>query len=704
MVFFNYALRKLNAKIVYYGPGLCGKTTNLQWIHDHYEGGEKGKMVSLATEGDRTIFFDLLPIEIGTIRGMEVTLQLYTVPGQVHYNSTRQLVLRGADGVVFVGDSQRTMRGSNQESLVNLEENLKLQGINLEGFPHVLQFNKRDLGDLMSVEEMDSHLNQFDVPFFEAVAVEGIGVQETLQGIVRLVMRSLRDRYEAHGAAPKQPSATPRASGSWPVNLPSPAGMQRPPGAPSVPIAASRPSPAAPPEVDEGSLETRPPTGGPWSWSSRQDDKAVQPDDPTDVYKSPGQDPETPTSFGFVEHKDEMWQVDEPTDPKSEQPPVEAPRPVAPVMPKPPVSEPPAVDDAEAFEVEDAEADEIDTHTDILIPPPEDASEAEATDEPELLEPEHVIAEEPASTQHIAEATVDDAAPPKPVPEPPAEPAGPQAESLADVESYDAFEPAAPQPPDATPAPPRAPALTPPRPASPPPQQPTGEAPAAGVGEGAARPEEQEWEDDPRTVEIDPTSLPQGPPLGATAPLRKPNADELVASVLGQGRKAVVRPESEPTPPVAETPRDRPAHHEPPESTAAGASVPEAPFAESPAEPFSPPPAEPEPVPAPKARASQVVFLSDDEPFGEPVPELGEPSVSARLVEGELESSESPIEVSAEDNSLALKLSGKGALVESGQVRALDIEVPVPGKWVGNRRVTLQLRLTLAPAEDEDDR
>ena len=105
MVFFNYALRKLNAKIVYYGPGLCGKITNLTWIHDNFEGGERGRMISLATEGDRTIFFDLLPIEIGSIRGMDVTLQLYTVPGQVHYNSTRQLVLRGADGVVFVGDS-----------------------------------------------------------------------------------------------------------------------------------------------------------------------------------------------------------------------------------------------------------------------------------------------------------------------------------------------------------------------------------------------------------------------------------------------------------------------------------------------------------------------------------------------------------------------------------------------------------------------
>ena len=277
MVFFNYALRKLNAKIVYYGPGLCGKTTNLQWIHDNFEGGEKGKMVSLATEGDRTIFFDLLPLEIGTIRGMDVTLQLYTVPGQVHYNSTRQLVLRGADGVVFVGDSQRTMRGSNQESLVNLEENLKLQGINLAEFPHVLQFNKRDLGDLMSTEEMDGHLNRFDAPIFEAVAVQGIGVQDTLQGIVRLVMRSLRDRYEAYGSRP-QPTA-PSAAGSWPVQGATPSGL---------PAAPSFSSPAAPPvavepEYDASALETRPPTGGPWAWHPAKVG-TVQVDEPTDVY------------------------------------------------------------------------------------------------------------------------------------------------------------------------------------------------------------------------------------------------------------------------------------------------------------------------------------------------------------------------------------------------------------------------------------
>lgn len=205
MVFFNYALRKLNAKIVYYGPGLCGKTTNLKWIHDHFEGGGRGKIVSLATEGDRTIFFDLLPLDIGTVRGMDVTLQLYTVPGQVHYNATRQLVLKGADGVVFVGDSQRAMQGSNLESWNNLKENLLMQGVTLKDFPHILQFNKRDLRDIQTLEEMDEALNEYDAPIYESVATTGIGVQETLEGIVKLVMRSLRDRY--------QPAATPVGTG-----------------------------------------------------------------------------------------------------------------------------------------------------------------------------------------------------------------------------------------------------------------------------------------------------------------------------------------------------------------------------------------------------------------------------------------------------------------------------------------------------------
>ncbi len=240
MVFFNYALRKLNAKIVYYGPGLCGKTTNLQWIHDHFEGGQRGRMISLATEGDRTIFFDLLPLDIGAIRGMQVTLQLYTVPGQVHYNSTRQLVLKGADGVVFVADSQRAMLKSNQDSWRNLQENLLLQGLELRSFPHVVQFNKRDLRDIMSMEDLDSFLNQYDCPIFEAIATDGVGVQETLEGIVKLVMRSLKERYEpvVAGTSGPQPAAGVTA-GPWPVAGP-PSSSRPIPMPPRRPAASSR--------------------------------------------------------------------------------------------------------------------------------------------------------------------------------------------------------------------------------------------------------------------------------------------------------------------------------------------------------------------------------------------------------------------------------------------------------------------------------
>jgi signal recognition particle receptor subunit beta len=259
MVFFNYALRKLNAKIVYYGPGLCGKTTNLVWIHDHFEGGDRGKMISLATEGDRTIFFDLLPLEIGSIRGMDVTLQLYTVPGQVHYNSTRQLVLRGADGVVFVADSQRAMHSSNTDSFKNLQENLLLQGISLDGFPHVLQFNKRDLRDLVPVEELNDEINHYSVPIFEATATDGVGVQETLEGIVKLVMRNLRQRYEGATTGARTPGVEDsqvgraqerRAQESIPDAPPTP-----PPVEPVVPPEPPPPvepiAPPEPPPVDE---------------------------------------------------------------------------------------------------------------------------------------------------------------------------------------------------------------------------------------------------------------------------------------------------------------------------------------------------------------------------------------------------------------------------------------------------------------------
>src|SRR6058998_2498658 len=174
MVLFNYSTRELTAKIVYYGPGLCGKTTNLQYTYESLpDNVKKGKMLSLATKTDRTLFFDFLPLELGKIRGMKTRIQLYTVPGQVFYNSTRKLVLKGADGVVFVADSQGKMLEANVESYKNLEDNLREMGLRIEEIPLVMQFNKRDLPHLSSIEEMNAQINRHNAPFYEAVATRG---------------------------------------------------------------------------------------------------------------------------------------------------------------------------------------------------------------------------------------------------------------------------------------------------------------------------------------------------------------------------------------------------------------------------------------------------------------------------------------------------------------------------------------------------
>jgi len=176
MALFNYATRELSAKIVYYGPGLSGKTTNIEIVHKMLRPEQKGRLISLPTETDRTLFFDFLPIELGQIKGFKVRFHLYTVPGQVFYNATRRLVLQGVDGVVFVADSQREMINSDMESLKNLMDNLSSYGKKLEELPFVLQYNKRDLRNVAPVAELDTALNFLHVPAFEAVAPNGKGV------------------------------------------------------------------------------------------------------------------------------------------------------------------------------------------------------------------------------------------------------------------------------------------------------------------------------------------------------------------------------------------------------------------------------------------------------------------------------------------------------------------------------------------------
>ncbi|WP_420126582.1 GTP-binding protein [Longimicrobium sp.] len=195
MSLVNYSTREITSKIVYYGPGRSGKTTNLQYIHGQVPEERRGRMVSLATETDRTLFFDFLPLDLGTISGFQTRFQLYTVPGQVYYDATRKLVLQGADGVVFVADSQRAQRDENVESFRNLQVNLLEQGVDPRTIPIVLQYNKRDLPDVMGMEEMDDLLNYRDLPRFEAQALGGIGVFDTLKGISELVLRRLSQRF-----------------------------------------------------------------------------------------------------------------------------------------------------------------------------------------------------------------------------------------------------------------------------------------------------------------------------------------------------------------------------------------------------------------------------------------------------------------------------------------------------------------------------
>ncbi len=192
MSFINYSAREINFKVVYYGPGLCGKTTNLEWIYKVSKPEAKGKMVSLATETERTLFFDFLPLDLGEIRGFKTRFHLYTVPGQVFYDASRKLILRGVDGVCFVADSQEARMDANLESLENLRHNLEEQGFNLDELPYVIQYNKRDMPEVLSVEELSANLNPTQVPEFEAVAIKGTGVFETLKGLARLVIKKQR--------------------------------------------------------------------------------------------------------------------------------------------------------------------------------------------------------------------------------------------------------------------------------------------------------------------------------------------------------------------------------------------------------------------------------------------------------------------------------------------------------------------------------
>lgn len=679
MVFFNYALRKLNAKIVYYGPGLCGKTTNLQWIHDHFEGGHRGEMISLATEGDRTIFFDLLPLEIGKIRGLDVTLQLYTVPGQVHYNSTRQLVLKGADGVVFVADSQRAMRASNTDSWNNLKENLLLQGIELSTFPHVLQFNKRDLRDIMSLEEMDEVLNEYDAPFFESVATDGIGVQETLEGIVKLVMRSLRDRYEPVG----------RSQDGSSLRAPQPGAGLRAAGAPAPPVAAFKPpvpdASLAPPAGGEAAEEaestsevseeavTHPsmsispppnddlwtpggPVGGGPGWTEPGEVKAFEPavaaaDEDQDTTPSEVDSPARPTaadtagpssaaSEGFADGGG----ADEGAPPANGEVTIEI--------------APPATADRESGAEETAvpSGEEITPRGEEVTGP--------------ITEGWRPFAEAAPVEVPVVEKTAGPFSPPdesgKPEVAPPGPPSGselppfPVDESRASVgESSTPGEGAPPF-----------------------------EAPAGDV--------EPPLEEEPVPSEEAPLDTLE-PPAGVQEPSTGDDSGGVTSTgatadeLLRQALDATAAPAGE----AAAPPQGAPGEDVP-------ASEPALPGAEQGLGEERAAPVEPVERTVPKP----VIFGSEDPfAFAEPAAEAPVRAEASAVVtvpsEDQLSAAAGPLAQGAGPNQLQLRIEGTRALARSGDVRELDIMVPVPGNWIGNRRVTLQLRLTLVPAEDD---
>ena len=256
MALFNHAIKQVTAKLVYFGPGLCGKTTNLQWVHGHVAFKLKGDLVSLNTKTDRTLFFDVLPVEIAPIRGMRSRVQIYTVPGQVFYESTRRMVLKGADAVVFVADSQASMLDANAESLESLRRNLITNELDPD-LPLVLQYNKRDLKTALPVAALNARLNPRGLPFYEAVAINGVGVEETLKMAMSLLFTSLSTLYDTQPAATPPAATTPapaavRAAAPAPAASRSPttAPMSRPPAVrasatPPAPAPTSRPAPSA---------------------------------------------------------------------------------------------------------------------------------------------------------------------------------------------------------------------------------------------------------------------------------------------------------------------------------------------------------------------------------------------------------------------------------------------------------------------------
>ena len=299
MASINYATREISCKIVYYGPGLSGKTTNLQIIHRKIPDKDKSEMVSLATETDRTLFFDFLPLDLGSIKGFSTKFQLYTVPGQVYYNATRKLVLRGVDGVVFVVDSQIDKLQENLESFANLQENLREYGHSIENIPLVLQYNKRDLPNVYQVDQLNALINKYKLPHYEAVAATGVGVFTTLKGIGKSVIDKFNAKYAGFQGT-RRPARPGDAAPAGSTPAPQPKAPAAPPAPPRPASSSPQPFPGpgafgAPAAAGFGGANAG--FGGPTPQAP-----APRPADPgfRSPLNVPGPQPQSPTGGGFV--------------------------------------------------------------------------------------------------------------------------------------------------------------------------------------------------------------------------------------------------------------------------------------------------------------------------------------------------------------------------------------------------------------------
>ena len=402
MVFFNYATMQMAAKIVYYGPGLCGKTTNLHYIYSRTSPGSRGEMVSLETETDRTLFFDLLPLDVGVIGGFKTRVQLYTVPGQVFYNTTRKLVLKGVDGIVFVADSQKAMKEANVESLNNLRTNLAEIGLQLDDLPSVFQYNKRDLSNILEVDELTASLNPHGLhESYEACAVLGQGVFETLKAISKLTLRVLKKRMLG-----EERSSRPSAAAIEPQPPPPAA------AAPSFAEASSfgRASPFAKASEDRSERKTVPPAparpasfaeASPFAKASeeRSEDKPQRKPPPAE---RPAVRPKTAEGPKPIALKDSgPAQASKPAPPlRSSPPPRPPPALFEPPKPPPP---PPSLGGPNTFDAGDVETvqefEQALNSLDAPLPEPDEVAEEVEIGEVSFAESKEEVA--PESVKHV---------------------------------------------------------------------------------------------------------------------------------------------------------------------------------------------------------------------------------------------------------------------------------------------------------------